>query len=57
MLGLDEVMVKRRLVVERGGNVTVVAPPALSRVGTVTGVPFENVRVPAVTRSSVFGRS
>ena len=54
---LTEVAVNRRLVVERGVNVTVVAPPALSRLGTVTVVPFENVSVPAVTRSPVFGRS
>ena len=51
------VTVKRMLVVERGENVTVVAAPALSRLGTVTTEPSENVRVPPVTRSLVFGRS
>ncbi len=51
------VTVKRMLVVERGKNVTVVAAPALSRLGTVTTEPSENVSVPPVTWSPVFGRS
>ena len=51
------VTVKRMLVVERGENVTVVAAPALSRLGTVTTEPSENVSGPPVTRSLVFGRS
>ena len=45
------------LVTERGVNVTVVAAPALSRLGTATTLPFEKVRLPPVTRSPVFGRS
>ena len=56
MLALTPVTVNRRLVVDRAGNVTVTPAPALSNAGTATE-PSENVNVPAVTWSDVFGRS
>src|SRR5687767_2010237 len=54
---LTDVMVIRRLVVLRAGKVTVVAPPALSRAGTLTVDPSENVSVAPVAWSAPFGRS
>ena len=51
------VAVKRKVVVERAGNVTVVAVPLLFNAGTVTVDPSENVKMPAVTWSLPFGRS
>lgn len=54
---LTDVSVTRRVVVLRAGKMTVVAPPALSRAGTVTVEPSEKVSVAPVTWSAVFGRS
>jgi hypothetical protein len=51
------VMFSRIDFVDREENVIVTGPPAFASAGTVTVVPSENVKVPPVIWSSVFGRS